>query len=446
MKKSTLIVLVLAAALGGFVYYHDIRNGGPKPAATPEAKPAFTFNPQDVTAVTIVKPSQTLEFEKKSGDWMVTKPIDTKADAAAVDGISNQLSDLRPTSTLAAQNDLSAFGLANPAITVDLQLKNGSKKELELGSKDFSGESVYGIADGSKQISLFPEYILTSADKSLDDWRDRTILPFMTDQVASFELKNPSGEIEATKESSKESSMWKIEKPRPVAPDNSSLDSLMSTISDGRFVSVASETPKDLAKFGLTDPSITFMVKLKNGKSETLQVGKLGGDNYYARDSERPMIFTVSADIQKKLDSKLFDFRDKKFYSTNADKLSSIDLHNSESGETISVHRAANGDWIFDQPAALKGKKFDISKISSPLDNATATDILDSVPAAVSGKLAKPAIEITLTGKDGKKTTIRISGASEGSVYAQASGNSAVYKLDKNTLDDLNFKASSATT
>lgn len=449
MKKSTLIVLVLAAALGGFVYYHDIRNGGPKTDTTPTAKPVFTFNVQDVTSITITKQSSpALQFEKKNGNWEVTQPVDTQADPTVVDGIANQLSDARPSSTLSpsATGDLSAYGLSLPAITVNFQLKNGAKHELQLGNKDFTGDSVYAIADGSKQVSLFPETLLSSADKPLDDWRDRTILPIMTDQVASFELKNSSGEIAADKETSKDTTSWKLEKPRPVPADNSSLDLFMSSVSDGRFITVASETPKDLPKYGLSNPAATLVVKLKNGKSETLELGKKDGDNYYARDTERPMIFTVGSDFEKKLESKPFDFRDKKFYSPNTDSLSSIELQNSESGETIAAHRAANGDWLFDQPADLKGKKFDIMKLSAPLDSAMATDILDSAPGSVTAKLAKPAIEITLTDKSGKKTTIRVSAASEGFVYAQSSGDPAVYKLDKSTLDNLNFKASSATT
>ena len=58
-------------------------------------------------------------------------------------------------------------------------------------------------------------------------------------------------------------------------------------------------------------------------------------------------------------------------------------------------------------------------------------------------KLAKPAIEVVLTDKSGKKLTLKMSKPSGEVVYAQASDISGLSKVKKQDFDSLNFEASS---
>ena len=57
-------------------------------------------------------------------------------------------------------------------------------------------------------------------------------------------------------------------------------------------------------------------------------------------------------------------------------------------------------------------------------------------------QLSNPAVQLVLTGKDGKELTLRISKPTGDFVYAQASGNAALYKLKKEVYDQLNLKVS----
>ena len=161
-----------------------------------------------------------------------------RADQGALDGIATQLATLRVDRTLPppAPDQLSSFGLAKPAMTIDFTLKSGAKHSLQLGAKDFSGSSVYAMVDGSKSISLISDAILTSSDKPLDDFRDHTVLAFDSANVSSFDLKNPSGEISAVKNGSD----WKIEKPRPSVADGDAVSALLSSVSSARIANFVS--------------------------------------------------------------------------------------------------------------------------------------------------------------------------------------------------------------
>jgi hypothetical protein len=443
MKRSTLVVLALAAALASFVYFHEIKRAAPKDTTEDESKPAFSLQAQDITSLALTRAGQKMVFENHNGDWQVIQPVQTEADQSVLGGIATELSSSRVTRTLTAAPDrLSSYGLAPPQVTLELQLKNGTKHKLELGAKDFTGISAYGIVDGAKQVSLLPESLLVTADKPLDELRDRTVLHVLSSQVASIDLRNPSEELVVASNSGK----WQIQKPRATPADSSTVDSLLASVSAAKMTKITSETPTELAKYGLTNPAVTLHLKLTGDKEATLVVGKKADNDYYARDTSRRMIFRINEDLYKKLNDKFFDFRDKSVYHFDSTQLSRIEIHNANTKETIICNQDKNGNWTLEQPDGLKGKSVDISKISVPFETTRAQEIYDVPPAAIAGRLAKPALEFTFTDKSGNKTTVLLSAASEGFVYARSSAGAAVLKLEKKILDDLNFKAASLTT
>jgi hypothetical protein len=444
MKRSTLVVLALAAALASFVYFREIKHPAPKETTEDESKLAFSsIQAQDVTSLTLTRGGQKVVFENHNGDWQVTQPTQTEADRSVLEGIATELSSAHVTRTLSAAPDrLSSYGLGPPQVTLEFQLKNGTKHRLDLGAKDFTGISAYGIVDGANQVSLLPESLLVSTDKPLDELRDRTVLHVLSSQVTSINLKNRSNELVLAYDSAK----WQIQKPRATSADTSAVDSLLAAVSSAKMTKITSETPADLAKYGLTTPAVTLHLKLTGDKEATLLVGKKVENDYYARDVSRPMIFRINDDLYKKLDQKLFDLRDKSVYHFDSTQLSRIEIHNAATKETIVCNQDKNGNWTLEQPDSLKGKSPDISKISVPFETARAQEVYDAPPASIAGLLAKAALEFTFTDKSGNKTTVSLSTVSGGFVYARSNAGAAILKLEKKFFDDLNFKAASLST
>ncbi|HKS81819.1 MAG TPA: DUF4340 domain-containing protein [Candidatus Acidoferrales bacterium] len=438
IKKPTLILLLCAIILGVAVYYFDYRKSlNAKPADT--EKLAFTLQPSDITSLTLsfpAKPSTpAIHFTQQKGTWQITQPIETGADQPSLQSISNAISNARISQTEPGTPDrLSAFGLSTPAVSVEFQLQDGKKHSLLLGNKDFTGIYAYAIVDGAKDVSLLPESLLVSVDKSLDDLRDRAVLHITGDSVASFELKNKSGELAA----SKEKDVWKFSKPAGPLADSDNVTSLLGAVANAKVVDIKTETPEDLAKYGLASPAITFTAVDNKGAKFTLLVGKKDGDDYFARDTGRPMIFRIDDATYKKLSDTFADLRDMKLVHFDVASLQSIEVKNSNGGTDLT--RKSEDEWTINAPAAEKGKSASIWKITSPLIDARADEVLDHPAASITSQLAKPAIEVDLTDKSGQMTTIRISKPSGDFIYAQTSGNPAVYKLKKDALDGLDFK------
>ncbi len=442
IKKTTLFLLLGAVILGAAVYYFDWRRSqeSEKPPAD-ATKLAFSIQPQDVTSLVIKHPANPaepiLQFQKRDEVWRITQPLETRADQASLDGIIDGLSSARIAQTEPGAPDrLKVYGLDPPAISLEFQLRSAAKHTVALGKKDFSGISVYSIVDGGKDVALLPESLLISSGKSLQDLRDRGVLHIAGDKVVSFDLKNSSGRLSAKKEKDQ----WEFTKPAGSRGDAGNISALLTSLGSAKWTNVASESPDNPAKYGLANPALTFTAVDDKGKSATLIVGKKEGDQYFTRDTSAPMIFLINEDLYKKLAENYSDLRDKKLAHFDPAAVNQVEIHNANG--TIICTRKSEFEWTIEEPAELKGKPADISKLFTSLEQASAGQIFDQPAPNIRAILAKPEFQAILTDKSGKKLTVQISKESNGFVYARTSGSPAIYKLDKQILSDLNFKPS----
>ena len=441
IKKPTLIVLACAVVLIGLYYLVSWRTQKADKAAAEPFKLALTLPSADVTGLTVIRPAKpdqpAIHLEKVSGKWNVQQPVQTSADSSVVDTSVDNLTSARITQTEPyAADRLKAFGLDPAQISVELQSKNGAKHTLLIGDKVFDGSSVYTIIDGAKSVSVLPDSVLTSTDKALDDWRDHTVLHITSNQVPSFTLKNSSGEMDLAKAKDQ----WNFTKPSETRADPDSIDALLTAVQNAKFTNVADEKTENLAKYGLASPAVTLAASDDTGKKSTLEVGKKDGNDYFARDTSRPMIFHVNSDLYTQLTKNFADLRDKKVLHVDSNDLNRIEVHDDHGAL---VANKTGDDWKIESPDAQKGKTAASYKLVDPLTGLRAGQVIDRAGADITSKLNKPAIEVTLTDKNKKTTTLKVSKPAGDVVYAQSSDAPSVYKLKKQDYDNLNFDPSS---
>jgi len=443
IKKSTLIVLLCAiVGVGGAYYWQWHRSKQPK---TPKnnAKPAFSVLPADIVSFSIAHPADkdhpAIAFQKQKGAWHIVQPVDTLADQSTAEGFVDQLAESRLTQTEPVTLDRrKVYGLDPPKASVDFQLRDGQKHTLLIGDKDFSGTDVYTIVDDQPKVSLLPLSLLTAAEKPLSQLRDMNVLDIESEDVSSFTLKNPSGDL-ALNRDSKDSNEWDFTKPEEVSADPDVVDSLLNGISDARMSDIVSETPDHLARYGLEHPAMTFTATKNGGGTATLIVGRKTGNEYYARDLSRRVIFKIDQGLYSKLDGSFTHMRDKSVVHIDETSLDRIQLQNSNG--TIEISRQGkNGQWKVDAPAADKGKSASIWKILDPFTSLRADEVIDHPSAALLGKMKNPAITAVLTQKDGKQITVRLSKPAGDVAYAQSSQSTELFKIKKETVDNLNLK------
>jgi hypothetical protein len=441
IKKTTLLVLLCAVVLAGVVYYFDWKRGAKEKPPEDASKLAFSIQADDISSFTLTHPADASEppihFVKHGEIWQIEQPLQTQADASAVQTILDALASARVSQNEPGSPDrLKVYGLDPPQLTIEFQLKNGAKHSVKIGNKDFTGASVYAVVDAAPDVALLPESLLVKTGKPLKTLRDPAVLHFVAGDVKSFDLKNPSGQVSAAKNKTN----WEVTKPHSSLADESDVNVLLTAISTAKMTSVVSETAENLGKYGLANPSIAFTVTDNKGTASTLAVGKKDGSDYFARDSSRPTVFHVNEALYKKLSENYKDLRDKKLVSFDSDDVNRVEIHNAN-GTVICVRKKDNPDeWLIDSPDAVKGKTAASGKFFTPLVNARATEIEDHPAPNVAAMLAKPPIEVILTTKDAKTLTIHISDNLSGFVYIRTSRGPEVYKVSSEGLGDWNFK------
>ena len=438
MKKSTLLLLLLAVLAGGLTWYFEVKHPPKQDLSSSTLSPAFSFQPADVVAVDVQRAGENVLVERQKDGWQVVQPVNTRADQSVMDGLTGGVSSAVIERKLSAAPDrLLNYGLTSPAVTVKLKLRNGSQHRLALGSKSFNGSDVYAQVDNAPDVYLFSSSLLAGADKGLHDLRDNAVLDFRSPDVTSFQIRNSHGDFSLTKHGDE----WQFETPAKSYADDSKILELLSQMETSRIGAIVSENSAEAAKYGLKSPSITFTVRDKDGKSYILLVGKKNGENYYAQDVSRGMVFLIPASVYQKLDVDLPDLRDKRILHLSQDQLSRVEIHNAN--QTVAC--VSQGDkWIIRQPPAQAGKEAMTWKFLLPLLNARAVEVLDHPSSAVSASLAKPAIDVTLTPKSGQTIHVLISQPDGPDVYAEVSQSGALpgfFKMEKEIYDELNFSA-----
>src|SRR5947207_11806733 len=90
--RSFLVLLVIAAALGGYLYYDS------KHESTDQKKQEKVFpdvQPDKIERITVKSDKgDTTTVQKQSGSWRVTQPVATGADESELSGITSNLASM----------------------------------------------------------------------------------------------------------------------------------------------------------------------------------------------------------------------------------------------------------------------------------------------------------------------------------------------------------------
>jgi hypothetical protein len=437
MKKSTLILIAIAAVLVALVYFLEIKkDDSPEVDEDQTSKAAFTFKREDVASITVSRQGETFVLESQDGKWLITQPINAPADEGEADSLARAIVDARVERKISAsEENKGSYGLAEPAVTLVVKLKSGEEHTLALGNKDYSGLSAYAQIDNSNEVAIVGSSLLTSAEKSLDDVRDKSVVGVSQFDLRGLMLTNENGKLALTKESGE----WKLTSPATGDADQSEVDSLVTEITTAKVTEFVTESDQDLKKYGLDNPKISVTLQLQSGE-RLLAIGAEAEGNYYAKTSERAQIFKVDSTLFEKLNVKPASLRSKDILSIEQDDVTRIQITNPH---LKLIAEKKDDKWVVQEPADNKDKEFSSWKVFTPLET-KATELLDNPPPAARARLAKPAITVQLTGKDGKTTVVRVSSADGDSAYVQVEGRPTVYKVEKSIVEQLSFKIADA--
>ena len=252
--RVTLVLFVLAASLGAFVYLYEIRGADQRKDAEAKAKRLFPgVEVSDVDAIWLTTTEgKSAEVVRDAGGWRVQQPVVGPGDPVALDGMANALTEISSQSTIADAQAPDVYGLGDSARIVKFRAK-GVEHELRIGKTAPVGSSTYASTAEGQGIYTVPTYRATTFQKSLDDLREHRVLRFDRNSINRIEVGWNGGAVVLEKKDG----TWHVTSPLEAPADDDTVDKFLSDVSYLRADGFIDAPPSDEA-LALTPPELTL--------------------------------------------------------------------------------------------------------------------------------------------------------------------------------------------
>lgn len=433
--RTTLILLVVAAALGGLIYLYEIRGGEARRLAEQAEKRLFAeVAEEDVREIVLVtNDDHTARLERVDGAWRVREPVDFPGDPVAIDGIASNLAELESKTLYEESQELEVYGLGEGARVI--RFAAGERDyELRVGDKTPVGSETYVSTGHDPRVFTVESFKVTSMTRSLDDLRERRPLRFDREGLDHVEVEWPDGGVELEKRDE----AWYLTRPLEARADETTLDTFLSDLTFLRASGFVDDPPPD-AELGLDRPA--YRVALHAGdESHELVVGDTAlEDGSRAARAAEPILYKIADSRLDAFPKRVVEFRFKQlsqFLASDAERLELV-FHDPQAAEagtsqivTITAEREESG-WVSAPETLAAGKA---ARIVSELSDVRAEDIaseaMSGTQLAEAG-LAPPSAIVRVFGEGGPLAQLQLGRIDpEKGLYAQVSDRPIVYLLD----------------
>jgi Domain of unknown function (DUF4340) len=417
--NGLLIAAIVLAALSGVLYWSNHRKPAENAVKVSADTPAkiLTLTQADITRVDIKKKSgdEVVLARDDAGKWQIVAAKPLRADQNEVSSMLATLSSLSAERLIEEKaGNLADYGLAQPAVELDVTEKDNKTQKLLMGDSTPAGNAVYVALAGDLRVFTLANYGKTSLDKSAKDLRDKRLLVFEQDKLSRVELTAKKVDIEF----GRNKDQWQIVKPKPGRADDSKVEELIRKLGDAKMdLSATDEDQKKAAAaFGSGTAVATAKVTDASG-TEELQVRK-NKEDYYAKSNAVEGAYKVGNDLGTALDKSVDDFRNKKLFDFGFTDPERIQLHD---GAKAYFLTKGGSDWF-----SADGKKVDAigaEGFVGKVRDLSASKFVDS-------RFSAATIDVTAISNGGKSVE-KVFISKDGDHYvAKRDGEPALYQLD----------------
>jgi hypothetical protein len=424
---STLALVVVLGGLVGYIYFVDSKSepGG----TTVKEKPFGSLQADDVEEVQVKSADgETTRVQKSDGKWQVVEPVKADADTSELTTIASSIATLEINRVVDENaSDLKQYGLEPARIEVAFRSK-GQKdlKQLQIGEKTPTGSDLYARFPDQKRVFLVSSFLDTTFNKSTFALRDRRILLFDRNMVDGLELTSGATKTTLTKSGSD----WRLASPISVRADFAAVEGALERLSSTQMQGIVDPEGKDLAKYGLTKP--TGIINVKAGSSNaTLTLGSTENALLFARDSSRPLVFTIAPVLKDDVIRTVADFRRKDLFDGRAFTTTKAEFK--RGAETIVLEKSKGKDDMDVWKAG--GKDVDAAKADDLLSKVTGLRAA-SFEDKPHPSLNSPALTVSITYGENKQETVTF-GRMGTDVFARRSDEPGTAKVEGMGLDDV---------
>jgi len=425
-NHGLLIAAVVLAALTGALYWsnHHPPSDNAAKASLDTPPKILSLKQEDISKIAIRKKGgEELNLAKgDAGKWQITAPKPLGADQEAVSSLLSSVSSLNADRLVEDKAaDVSQYGLAQPALELDVTSKDGQPQKLFLGDDTPAGSAVFAKLDGDPRVFTIASYNKTSIDKTTNDLRDKRLLTVDFDKLSQIELATKKQDIEFGRNKQE----WQIIKPKPLRADNFQVEEIVRKLREAKMDATSTDADEKKAVTAFASGSQVATARVTDTAStQELQIRK-SKDDYYAKSTAVPGIYKVSSNLGKELDKNLDDFRNKKLFDFGYDDPSKVELHD---GPKAYFLTKGGQDWW-----SADSKKMESSSVQALVDKIREL----SASKFVDSGFTSPTLEVTVTSNDGKHVEKVLISKSGDAYMAKRDNEPALYQLDSSSVAEL---------
>jgi hypothetical protein len=261
-------------------------------------KSLLKFERDKVDVVEVTFGGKTTQLAKEGPDWSITRPMEAKADPAAVDALIGRLGAAQMKSIVASDAsaaELKKYGLDTPALAVTLNA-GSSRATLMIGGK--TADNTFYARDASKPlVATVDSALVDELKKGADQYRRKDLFAFRSYTANRLEITRDGQTFvfEMTKGQGDVVGKWQRVSPTPGDVDKEKFNTLLSRLSSMRAIAF----PEPKARTGLDKPVMTVSVKFEDTKEERAIFGKVGEDVYAGHPGEKGAVQASMADFNE---------------------------------------------------------------------------------------------------------------------------------------------------
>jgi len=298
--------------------------------------------------------------DKKDGDdkkepktetiWKITSYMPVKLNKSKVDDLTRSFSSLTAEELVEEDaKDLSIYGLDKPAATGTAILDDGTTVTLYLGNKTAQGSTYYLMKDGDTNVYTVYSHHADRLNSSLSDFRDKSLPTVNTAELTYLNISGEGREeMEIVLNDSQSSTeaefglgLYQLVKPykRPRGVDTSKLDPKLEGVSGLAIKEFVDDQPADLAKYGLDNPSLRFVIKDKENTLDLSFGDTLEDGTIYFKTADSDAVYVIDESKVEFMDIKPMDIADKFALLVNIENVDKVIVEAKGESHTLSMTR-----------------------------------------------------------------------------------------------------------
>jgi hypothetical protein len=430
--RTVLILLVLVVGLVAFIELYEGDLPSSQERAEIEKLVLGDLHPDEITAVEIAGQGETTRIERRerasgtASDWVLTAPLNGRADSDLVEGLIESLARLEKTRIL-ADTSRSEAGLDPPRLSVTLFGPSGASV-MEVGSEVPAGASMIVAADG--EISVVDGKVWADLARAPGDWRSRRVIHRTEEQITGMTVGLGDSQIVFARRGG---DFW-IEQPVEDRADAKLTGDLLTEVASMRKSTFVDDQRVALAEMGL-EPPIGY-VELRSASDDAPSRILWGisdsaqPDQHYAMAEGQ--VFTTATNLQPHLERSAQQWRSLDLTSMETFEIDRLEIV--QPGEAPLTLVRDGADWQRNEDRISFAS---VSELLYALTQQKGDRILPEVTSASLSSGTTPArLKVTMEGAD-RRQSVSFYPSSGGGVSASVEDRRVALWMSENEFSEV---------